>query len=145
MFCRNCGAELLQNANICTQCGVPAGQGRHFCPNCDAPTDELAVVCIKCGCSLKHYYNSYTVNGVQVQRKSKLAAGLLGIFVGAFGIHNFYLGYTDRGIVQLLLGTVGSLACGIGPVVSAVWGLVEGIQILTGSINTDASGVPLGD
>lgn len=25
--------------------------------------------------------------------KSKMAAGLLGIFLGSFGVHNFYLGY----------------------------------------------------
>ncbi|WP_312640790.1 zinc ribbon domain-containing protein [Hydrogenoanaerobacterium sp.] len=145
MFCRNCSAALLPNANVCTQCGVPAGQGKHFCPNCDAPTDELAAVCIKCGYSLNQPYNTYTVNGVPVQKKSKLAAGLLGILLGALGIHNFYLGYTNRAVAQLLLGTVGSLACGVGPMVSAVWGLVEGIQILTGTINMDANGVPLGD
>ena len=28
--------------------------------------------------------------------KSKMAAGLLGIFLGAFGVHNFYLGYTTK-------------------------------------------------
>ena len=29
--------------------------------------------------------------------------------------------------------------CGL----SGIWGLIEGIMILTGSINTDANGVPL--
>ncbi len=31
------------------------------------------------------------------------------------------------------------VTCGLG----AIWGLIEGIMILTGSINTDANGVPL--
>lgn len=75
--------------------------------------------------------------------KSKLAAGLLGIFLGGLGIHNFYLGYTSKAVIQLLLSV---LSCGCLAVVSAIWGFIEGILILTGStITTDASGRPLGD
>ena len=33
--------------------------------------------------------------------KSKVAAGLLAIFLGAFGVHNFYLGYTGKAVAQL--------------------------------------------
>ncbi len=32
--------------------------------------------------------------------KSQVGAALLGVFLGAFGIHRFYLGYTWQGIVQ---------------------------------------------
>jgi TM2 domain-containing membrane protein YozV len=72
--------------------------------------------------------------------KSKIAAGLLGIFLGGFGVHRFYLGYTTIGIVQIVV-TV--LTCGLG----AIWGLVEGIMILTGAeqFRTDAQGRPLRD
>ena len=41
--------------------------------------------------------------------KSRLAAGLFGVLLGALGIHNFYLGYTGRGIAQLLISI---LSCG---------------------------------
>ena len=71
------------------------------------------------------------------QPRSRLAAGLFGIFLGALGIHNFYLGFTGKAIAQLLISV---LTCGILSWVSAIWGLIEGILILTGSINTDASG-----
>jgi TM2 domain-containing membrane protein YozV len=80
----------------------------------------------------------------QSEPKSKLVAGLLAIFVGSLGIHNFYLGYTNRGVLQLLLSTVGSLVI-IGPIIAGVWGLIEGIQILIGEINVDANGKPLRD
>ena len=76
------------------------------------------------------------------QAKSKIAAGILGILVGAFGVHNFYLGYNGKAIAQLLI-TV--LTCGIGAAISSIWGLIEGILILTGSINVDANGIPLRD
>lgn len=73
-------------------------------------------------------------------QKEKLVAGLLGILLGTFGVHNFYLGNTGKAVAQLLI-TV--LSCGILAIVSSIWGLVEGIMILTGSIDTDANGVPL--
>ena len=74
--------------------------------------------------------------------KSKVAAGLLGIFLGAFGVHRFYLGYTGVGLTMLLL-TV--LSIGLLSPFIAIWGLVEGIMILVGSesFRTDARGVPL--
>lgn len=73
-------------------------------------------------------------------QKDKMAAGLLAILIGGFGIHNFYLGYTGKAVAQLLM-TV--LSCGLLYIVSLVWSIVEGVQILTGSISTDANGVPL--
>jgi len=77
--------------------------------------------------------------------KSKLVAGLLGILLGAFGVHRFYLGYNTIAIIQLILGLLGILTCGITTIASAIWGLIDGIMILTGSIRTDAKGQPLAD
>jgi TM2 domain-containing membrane protein YozV len=70
--------------------------------------------------------------------KSKLAAGLLGIFLGGFGVHRFYLGYTRIGVIQIL---VTIFTCGIG----SLWGFVEGILYLAGANGwtTDATGRPL--
>ena len=74
-----------------------------------------------------------------MEQKSKLTAGLLGIVLGGWGIHRFYLGYTTMGIIQIVVTLV---TCGIG----SIWGLVEGILILCGkTITTDANGNPLGD
>ena len=72
--------------------------------------------------------------------KSRICAGLLGIFLGYLGIHNFYLGYTGKAVAQLILSLTVVLSA-----VSAIWGLIEGIMILTGSIATDGKGVPLRD
>ena len=107
-----------------------------FCPNCGNEVEEQQVVCLKCGVALKNNANT------NPNAKSKVAAGLLGIFLGAVGVHNFYLGYTNKGLTQLLL-TV--LSCGILSFVSGIWGLIEGIQILAGSITVDAEGNPLKD
>ena len=74
------------------------------------------------------------------QPRSKVAAGILGILLGSLGVHNFYLGYTGKAVAQLLITL---LTCGIGAAATSIWGLVEGIMILTGSINVDGRGVPL--
>lgn len=77
-------------------------------------------------------------------QKSKMAAGLLGIFLGGLGIHNFYLGYTGKAIAQLLISL---LSLGFLAIISGIWGLIEGILILTAKPGTpwslDARGVPL--
>jgi TM2 domain-containing membrane protein YozV len=58
----------------------------------------------------------------------KLAAGLLAIFLGSLGIHKFLLGYTNAGLIMLL---VSLLTCGVGATVMWVIGIVEGITYLT--------------
>lgn len=74
------------------------------------------------------------------QAKSKIAAGLLGIFLGGFGVHRFYLGYTKIGVIQIVVTLV---TCGIG----SLWGFVEGILYLVGAggYTTDSTGRPLRD
>lgn len=71
--------------------------------------------------------------------KSRVAAGLLALFLGAFGIHRFYLGHNGTGIAMLLL-TV--LTCGYGGVISGIWAIVDMIGIFTGSMR-DSDGQPL--
>jgi TM2 domain-containing membrane protein YozV len=85
--------------------------------------------------------NNEVVDSVVLEQgdKSKVVAGVLGIILGGFGIHNFYLGYTKKGIIQLILGVCGIFTCGMTSVVSEIWGLIEGIMILTGNINVDGS------
>jgi TM2 domain-containing membrane protein YozV len=86
------------------------------------------------------YSAGYGQPGVPAATKSKLAAGLLGIFLGGLGIHNFYLGYKGKALAQLLIAV---LTIGFGLIVTSIWGLVEGIMILAGAIDKDASGAPL--
>ncbi|MFT4188362.1 MAG: NINE protein [Aeromicrobium sp.] len=85
--------------------------------------------------------NLYAAGGVAAgPPKSKTTAGLLALFLGGLGIHNFYLGFKGRAITQLLIFL---LTCGMGWVVTAIWALVEAIMIFAGSIDKDAHGVPL--
>lgn len=139
MFCKNCGAMLQEGANVCTQCGIPSGGGGLYCFNCGQSTNG-APFCEKCGAP----QNASVQQGLQYgQQKSKLAAVILAFLLGALGIHNFYLGYTSKGVAQLLLTLLGGWLCGAGALAAGIWALVEAVQLLTGSINQDAQGVPL--
>lgn len=117
MFCKYCGKETENE--VCEECKA-------------SHSEETKVEVVK-------ETSSNTTNS---NAKSKMAAGLLGIFLGSLGVHNFYLGYTGKAIAQLLISL---LSCGTLSWASAIWGLIEGILILTGSINTDGNGNPLVD
>ena len=106
------------------------GDWRKIFANCGKEVVPGANVCTNCGFAIDN-----TPNINPETQKSKMTAGLLGIFLGGLGIHNFYLGYTGKAIAQIAL----SICFGAG----AIWGLIEGIMILTGKINKDANGVPL--
>lgn len=69
-----------------------------------------------------------------VQTKDHVAAGLLAIFLGSFGVHKFYLGYNSAGFVMLAVSIVGSLlTLGIAAGVMCVIGFIEGIIYLVKS------------
>ena len=153
MYCRNCGKEIDPKAYVCVHCGVQAGVGRNFCGNCGQAVAPEQMACIHCGAAIPNAAGAYTAPpqgaypgygnvGAYRVNKSRTAAGILGILVGALGIHNFYLGFTSRALVQLLVSV---LTCGVGAIPMAIWGLVEGIMILTKQVNFDAQGLPLDD
>ena len=60
--------------------------------------------------------------------KNKMVAGILGILVGGFGIHKFYMGSWGWGMVfvAVVFTTGGFLG-----LVTGICGLVEGILYLT--------------
>ena len=70
----------------------------------------------------------YAPQGGGKSDKQKIPAALLCWFLGALGVHRFYLGYTGIGVIQLL--TLGG--CGI-------WTIIDFIMILTGGLK-DADG-----
>lgn len=74
------------------------------------------------------------------RRRSRIVAGLLGIFLGPFGIHRYYLGYSGVGTLMLCITL---FTCGFGAALTAIWGLIEGILCLVGGM-PDADGQPLG-
>ena len=102
------GEPLMHRASI------PSQQGSG---NQTVATDDVT----------QYYQNTTAVNS-----KSHMVAGLLAIFLGALGIHKFYLGYKASGMIMLLLTIFGSvLTVGVAGVIIGIIAIIEGIIYLT--------------
>lgn len=99
MFCKNCGNAMNDNQAICLNCGVKTGDGSSFCQNCGNPVAPGAEYCLSCGVALK---NAAAANGQYLNGKDKITVALICFFLGGWGIHNFMLGETKKGIVKII-------------------------------------------
>lgn len=79
--------------------------------------------------------NKSTSQSLSDYENKRILAGIMGILFGSLGIHNFIYGYTTKGIIQILMSTILAIfTCGLSAVAAYIWGLVEGILILTDQI-----------
>ena len=100
MFCTNCGEEMNDIQDICLKCGVKKNVSHKYCSNCGAPLSDGAEVCLSCGVAVKK--TSGGLDG-EIGGQSKLVIILLCVFVGGFGVHNFILGETKKGIFKIVM------------------------------------------
>ena len=112
----------------CKSCGINMGENVSYCPSCGEPTGI--------GSRSQSYHP---------EAKSRIIAGVLALFVGYLGIHNFYLGHIGKGIIQFLLTTVGWVLFFTGPMIAGLWSFIEALQLFLGSKNVDAKGIRLKD
>lgn len=96
MFCSRCGNEVASGDRFCPKCGLA------LVPN--APQSEIP----------------------RDVPDRKHLAGLLGILLGGFGIHKFYLGFTEEGILEIVMTLISCGGLGI-------IGFIEGLIYLTKS------------
>lgn len=90
------------------------------------------------------------MNPALVRPKSHAAAALLAFFLGSLGVHNFYLGYNSRGVIQLVMWLLSLLTVVVfigllGFMVVGIWAFIEFLLILfrSGSYGYDSRGIPL--
>ncbi|MBS7297715.1 MAG: zinc-ribbon domain-containing protein [Eubacteriales bacterium] len=122
MYCKNCGEQLNDNQVICVKCGVKVGDGSHYCSNCGKEITPNAEVCMNCGVSAKK--SKEYLNG-----QDKIVLILVCIFLGGFGIHNFIMGETKRGIFRIIM----SFFCGLG----TIFALIDLVKIATDTYVVD--------
>ncbi len=129
MYCRNCG-EKIDNTNcFCANCGWDPKLGNSFCCKCGARTLPHQVTCLNCGQNLSSQM-------IESDRNVYIAA-ILAFLLGAFGIHDFYLGYTSRGVIKIVLTLLVATSF-----ISGIWSIVDLVLILTGKMG-DSKGLPL--
>jgi TM2 domain-containing membrane protein YozV len=69
-------------------------------------------------------------NRIPQQESKRVITGIMGIVLGALGIHKFILGYNTEGLIMLLASI---LSCGILAGLASLIGIIEGIIYLTKS------------
>ncbi len=74
-------------------------------------------------------------NSQSLPQRDRVTTGLLGLFLGAFGVHRFYTGHNAIGVMQIVV----TCLTGVG----ALWGIIESVRILCGAPFEDAMGRPL--
>ena len=129
--CPDCGKQVSSEAPACPSCGRPLAAAR--------PAGEASFG----GAGAGSGGTGATGPGSPAQpvfvrtAKSRGTFIVLGIFLGGFGVHNFYAGYTGKGAAQLII----TLALGwliIGFLITGIWALVE-----VCTVKVDAKGYPL--
>ena len=122
MKCQYCGNEVAPGCQNCPSCGAASPQPVQQQPM-NAPGGQFAQ-------QMPNVPAGY-------EQKSRTVYILLGLFLGCFGIHNFYAGYNTRGLIQLLITVfLGVLAFPL--IIVSLWALIE---LLT--VKKDAKSVPM--
>jgi len=126
MFCRNCGKELAQAPESCTNCGARPVAGTSFCPDCGAPTTSLAETCTNCGVRL-----SKAIQGKTWKTK---AAGVLAIVSGVLAVSQ-WVAVAVLEVLALGWLPMGTLS-GLGAVVAAAFtiAIAAGIVAIVGGV-----------
>ena len=120
MYCTNCGFHLNDDDAFCSNCGQRVNRRTHY----------------------NHEYTGdihQTYDNIMEKPKNRIIAGLLAVFLGSMGIHDFYLGYNKNGVIHLLM-----FVFFLGWI-SQIWALFEALNIFTGRTGTDSNGLPLTD
>ncbi|MCF3098102.1 TM2 domain-containing protein [Aeromonas australiensis] len=68
-----------------------------------------------------------------VGASKKVAAALFAFFLGAFGAHKFYLGYTKQGVIMLLTFLFGFILLGLPSVIIGIIAFIEFVIYLSKS------------
>lgn len=150
---------------ICPKCGQPMPEGTAHCPNCEKENaDEQSQFSQPENTIIPA--EEVKADQTGVSPKSRLCAMLLGIFLGPYGVSNFYLGKIGRGLAQCLIycfGFIlyavsifgaafhsGNMLTGHSPIwkgllmmtVSYVWALVDWILVAAGKAR-DGKNLPV--
>lgn len=119
------------SSNVCSQCGAPLEGELLNCKYCGTKVQNVQNTqspVYENGQPVQPQYQqvpnyeTYNPGMKKVAVKSKVTAGILGILLGGFGIHKFYLGKVGQGILYILF---------CWTYIPAIVGFIEGIVYLT--------------
>lgn len=122
--CINCGEEIADDAELCTECGVnqstelttgndERSADEKYCTSCGKRISKDAEVCPECGVGQPTPSSESS--------SDQIAAGVLALLLGGLGGHKFYQGNVKIGLLYL---------CLFWTFIPAIIGFIEGILML---------------
>ncbi len=143
----------------CTQCGKAMDKAYSNCPYCGAKADVQEPETNNTQFNEQTGGNTYAYGApgsekaytkqppnqgdipeyipAPIPQRSAYVAAFLALFFGVFGLHDFYLDRTNKGIFKLLITLLG---CGIGGVIIEIISIIDALKLLKGEINVDGRG-----
>ena len=99
----------------------PTTTATKYCHACAQIIDSRAEVCPQCGVRQPMMYTGGGLGATTASGKNRVAAALLAIFLGGFGVHKFYTGKVGMGVLYLVF---------FWTAIPAIVGFIEGIIYL---------------
>ena len=135
MYCRNCGAEINENAVACMSCGFGKGTGERFCANCGSEINPGAVICTRCGANAK---GTAVANGSLKNVSIPMILGIIGIvfawiiaLIGhATSIVGIVLGVKEYKETNKSIGLILSIIGEGCSVISSLIGIISVLRML---------------
>ncbi len=101
MYCTNCGEQMNDIQDVCLKCGVKKNTTHQYCHHCGEMLSPGAQFCLNCGVGVQKSSGG-GLEG-EIGGQNKLMIILLCAFLGGFGVHNFVLGETKKGIFKIIM------------------------------------------
>ena len=116
MYCRTCGSQMNDNAEICVKCGVKRNVGTEYCQVCGAKTTAAMINCTRCGAKLMKAMSSTQIKTKAVS-KGKKTLGTVLLFLGIIlliaTIANLFVGFTSRSYYDSMQHLSAAVRCAI--------------------------------
>ena len=111
MYCKNCGENLLKEANVCPKCGTRRGVGSKFCFKCGAKLVAGKSFCLNCGTQVVKTVQRASLNSIpplpkeQHQNKEFILknintilaiSSIILLFLPMLTLNAYEAGYTNR-------------------------------------------------
>ena len=126
----------------CEYCGAAIPAGAANCPSCGAAVTVQAPQPTPVLQQAQPPLPGYVAPGQRPPQgipgqKSRAAYVVLAIFLGSFGVHNFYAKRMTPGLIQLVVGgVIGLLSCGLTAFPVWIWAIVECFTVKADGLGT---------
>lgn len=130
--CSECGKQVSDKAAQCPNCGNPIAMAAKEMNESLSRRDQFFE-------KIERLERERSERELSKSNKSRVVFVLLAFCGGWLGLHNFYIGKSVKGIVQILMVAFGVLTAslGVGYLIFFIWAVWVVVEICTTSEDAD--------